>query len=452
MTFDVIIIGTGQAGVPLARKLGAAGRRVLIAERGAAGGTCSNTGCTPTKTMIASARAAHVARNAGRLGVHAGDVRVDFPAVVARKDAIVARWRTSAERHLTEDGITFVRGHARFVGAREIEVAGARHQAETVVVNVGARPAAPPIPGLADVPWLDNRRLMALPALPSHLVVLGGGYVGCELGQMFRRFGAAVTIVERSPRLLSNLDEELSAALAGAFEREGITLALGAGVRSVSAASGEVTVTLDDGRAIGGSHLLVATGRRPNTDDLGCPEGGLALDDKGFIVADEQYRTSAPGVFAVGDCIDQPQFTHTSWDDHRRLLAILRGDQVPPRTTRQIPFTAFTDPQVAGLGLTEQQARDRGLPHEVATLPFGHVARAIELDETAGVLKVIADRDGGRLLGAFIVGAEAGELIHVFVTLLAAGAPLRAIVDAEFVHPTLAEGVQSVVMKLGRFA
>ena len=190
MTFDVIIIGTGQAGVPLATKLAAAGKRVLIAERGAAGGTCSNTGCTPTKTMIASARAAHVARTAGRLGVRVGDVRVDFPAVVARKDAIVARWRTGVERRLQADQITFVRGHARFVGAREVEVAGARHQAETIVINVGARPVVPPVPGLADVPWLDNRQVMALPELPAHLLVLGGGYIGCELGQMFRRLGA----------------------------------------------------------------------------------------------------------------------------------------------------------------------------------------------------------------------------------------------------------------------
>jgi pyruvate/2-oxoglutarate dehydrogenase complex dihydrolipoamide dehydrogenase (E3) component len=456
MTFDVIIIGTGQAGVPLATKLAAAGKRVLVAERGAAGGTCSNTGCTPTKTMIASARAAHVARNAGRLGVRVSDVRVDFPAVVARKDALVARWRTGVERRLQADGITFVRGHARFVGGREVELAGARHQAETIVINVGARPAVPPVPGLGDVPWLDNRQVMALPELPAHLLVMGGGYVGCELGQLFRRLGARVTILQRGPRLLPNLDEELSVELARVFESEGITLALGAALRGVSASSGEITVTLADGpggdRALGGSHLLVATGRRPNTDDLGCAEAGIALDAKGFIVADEQYRTSVPGVFAVGDCIDQPQFTHTSWDDHRRLLALLRGQTPIPRQARHIPFTAFTDPQVAGVGLTEREARDQGLAYEVATMPFGNIARAIELDETAGLLKVIVDPKTERLLGAFIVGAEAGELIHIFVALLQAGAPLRALVDAEIVHPTFAEGVQSVVMKLDRFS
>jgi pyruvate/2-oxoglutarate dehydrogenase complex dihydrolipoamide dehydrogenase (E3) component len=452
MTFDVIIIGTGQAGVPLATKLAAAGRRVLIAERAAAGGTCSNTGCTPTKTMIASARAAHVARTAGRLGVRVSDVQVDFPAIVARKDAMVTRWRSGVERRLQADNITFVRGHARFVAAREIEVAGARHDAETIVINVGARPAVPAIPGLGDVPWLDNRQVMALRELPSHLLVIGGGYIGCELGQMFRRLGARVTILQRGPRLLANLDPELSEEVGRVFESEGITLALGAEMRGVSASSGEITVTMADGRAMGGSHLLVATGRRPNTDDLGCAEGGIALDAKGFIVADEQYRTSAPGVFAVGDCIDQPQFTHTSWDDHRRLLALLAGQTPAPRHARHIPFTAFTDPQVAGVGLTEREARDKGVAHEVATMPFGHIARAIEVDETAGLLKVIVDPSTERLLGAFIVGAEAGELIHIFVTLMQANAPLRALVDAEIVHPTFAEGVQSVVMKLERFA
>ncbi|HEX9572977.1 MAG TPA: mercuric reductase [Myxococcales bacterium] len=454
MKLDVIVVGSGQAGIPLAARLARAGKRVLLAERAEIGGTCVNTGCTPTKTMIASARAAHAARTAARLGVRAGPVEVDLPAVVDRKDAIVRRWREGAEKRLREGGerLTLVRGQARFTGERRIEVAGDTHTADIVVLDVGARPAAPPLEGLERVPWLSYETVMQLRELPSHLIVLGGGYIGCEFGQMFRRFGAQVTIVDVVPHLLSREDPEISSALEAVFRDEGIGLELGAGAERVSGQAGRIALRLSGGKELRGSHLLIATGRRPNTDDLGCDAGGIALDPKGFIVADDEYRTSAPGTYAVGDVIGQPQFTHTAWDDHRILFDLLLGRSRRGRQGRHIPYTAFTDPQVAGVGLTEREARERGIQYEVATMRFAEVARAVEVDEKTGVMKVLLDPKTERVLGAAIVGSEAGELIHIFVTLMQSGAPARAIVEAEFVHPTFAEGVQSLVMKLQRFA
>lgn len=454
MNTDVIIIGTGQAGVPLAERLTKAGKRVLVAERAALGGTCVNYGCTPTKTMVASARAAHVARTSGRLGVYAEDVRVDLEAVVRRKEEVVRRWSEGIERRLRAAGdrLTLARGHARFVGEREIEVNGERHRADTVVINVGARPAVPAVDGIDGVPWLDNAELMSLRELPSHLVVLGGGYIGCEFAQMFRRFGSDVTVVDKSPRLVIREDPEISEALASAFRSEGIRLELGAQIEKISGVQGAIELRLSGRSAVSGSHLLVAAGRRPNTHDLGCEAADVALSEKGYVVVDDHYRSSAPGVYAVGDAIDQPQFTHVAWDDHRILYDILLGRSERGRGGRSIPYTVFTDPQLAGVGLTEREVRERGLRYEAVTMPFGQIARAIELDETAGILKVIIDPETERILGAAIVGAEAGELIHVFVTVMQANASARAIVDAEYVHPTFAEGVQSVVMKIGRFS
>jgi pyruvate/2-oxoglutarate dehydrogenase complex dihydrolipoamide dehydrogenase (E3) component len=282
--------------------------------------------------------------------------------------------------------------------------------------------------------------------------VVGGGYIGCELAQAFRRFGAAVTMVEPGPHLLAREDPEASQAIEAAFREEGITLHLGARAIGAAAADGGVAVQLSTGAWIAGSHLLVATGRRPNTDDLGCEAAGVLLDARGFVQVDDLYRTSAPGVYAVGDCAGGPQFTHAAWDDHRLLFDVLMARPGRGRKDRLVPYTVYTDPQVAGVGLTEREARARGVAHEVATMPFGQIARAIETDETAGVLKVLVDPATEQILGASIVGAEAGELIHVFVPLIRAGVSARAIVDSEFVHPTFAEGLQSLVMRLPRYS
>ncbi|MBI4512828.1 MAG: mercuric reductase [Gemmatimonadetes bacterium] len=454
MHADVIVIGSGQAGVPLAARLAEAGKRVVLAERKDLGGTCVNYGCTPTKTMIASARAAHVARHATRLGVHAGEVRVDLNAVVDRKDGIVRQWRESVEKRLRRAGerLTLASGHARFAGPREIEVNGERHSAEIVVINTGARPFVPPITGLDSVAWLDNKTIMELRELPKHLVVIGGGYIGCEFGQMFRRFGSEVTLINRGPHLLDREDPEISEALEGVFREQGIRLVLSAEADAVSADGKGIRVSLRSGDSIRGSHLVVAVGRRPNTDDLGCEAAGIRLDERGFVLVDDHYRTSADGVYAVGDVTGGPQFTHASWDDHRILFDILLGRDGRRRGDRIVPFAVFTDPQVARVGLTEREAQAKGVPYEAASMPFSRIARAIETDEPAGILKVLIDRKSERILGAAIVGAEAGELIHIFGALMQAGASARAIVDAEAVHPTFAEGVQTLVMRLPRYS
>ncbi|HEY6005444.1 MAG TPA: mercuric reductase [Anaeromyxobacter sp.] len=453
MDFDAIVIGSGQAAVPLATRLAARGKTVLLAERGRLGGTCVNTGCTPTKTLIASARAAHVARTAARLGVHAGPVRVDFPAVVARKDAVVERWRSGVAKRVADAGenLRIAKGHARFVSERTVEVAGERHRAPAVVLDVGGRAAVPSIPGLDRVPWLDNGRLMELRELPPRLLVVGGGYIGCELAQAYRRFGSEVTVADPAPHLLGHEDEEASSALEEVFRAEGIELRLGAKIESVSGGPGNVTVALAGGGSVSGTHLLVATGRRPNTDDLGCDAAGVKLDGRGFVVVDDHYQTSAAGVYAVGDVTGGPQFTHVAWDDHRLLLDVLEGKPTRGRSGRVIPYTAYTDPQVAGVGMTEREAKAANLRYEAATMPFARIARAGETDETAGVLKVIIDPDSERIVGASIVGAEAGELIHVFAALMQAGAPARAVVDMQCVHPAFAEGLQQVLMKLERY-
>lgn len=455
MDCDVIVIGSGQAGVPLAARLAEAGRTVVLAERGELGGTCVNYGCTPTKTMIASARAAHVARTAGALGVEVGDVRVDLSAVVDRKDAMVRQWREGVAARLERAGsrLTLVRGHARFTGPGRVRIDGDEYAAETVIVNTGARPVEPPIEGLRSVPWLDNTGLMELRTPPRHLVVIGGGYVGCELAQAFRRFGSAVTVLDHNAHLLAHEDADLSESVEAAFRAEGLELRLGTEVRRVEpGASGWVRVTLEEGGVVEGSHLLVATGRRPNTDDLGAEAAGLELDDRGAIVTDDRYGTSVEGVYAVGDVMGGAQFTHASWDDHRILFDLLQGDDRRTRASRLIPYAVFTDPQLARVGLSEREAVRRGVPHESATMPFERVARARETGRTAGVLKVLIDPDNARILGAGIVGAEAAELIHLFVAVMSARASARALVDAEMVHPTFAEGVQTLVMQLDRYA
>jgi pyruvate/2-oxoglutarate dehydrogenase complex dihydrolipoamide dehydrogenase (E3) component len=298
---------------------------------------------------------------------------------------------------------------------------GERISAGSVVINTGGRVAVPKLTGLDRVPWKDNASVMELRQIPRHLLVLGGGYIGCEMAQMFRRFGAAVTVVGTAPHLLPQEDEDVSTALEEAFANEGIELRLGANPVAVEkgehsdGAGAEIRIKLAEGARLSGSHLLVATGRRPNTDDLGCQAAGLELDAHGHIKIDDHHRTNVPGVFAIGDVVHGPQFTHMSWDDHRRLLAVMNGDgEVPGRSHALTPWTVFTDPQVAGVGLSEREAKRSGKPYQMATMPFGDVARAIESAQTAGLLKVLIDPDSGRLLGARIVGAEAGELIHVF--------------------------------------
>lgn len=455
MSYDYLIVGTGQAGVPLATRLAEKGRTVAIFEKSHLGGTCVNVGCTPTKTMIASARAAHVARTAARLGVRTAEVEVDVREVVERKRAIVRRWRDRVSQRLTSSGdrLRVVRGQARFESAHTVVANGERFTGERVIINVGCRPARPDIPGLESVSWLDNERAMELESLPPRLAVLGGGYIGCELGQMFRRFGSEVTILDHNRHLLSREDEQISSAVEEVFRGEGIDLRLGVKVTQIRPGKGAaISIVLSQGGEIEANHLLVAAGRTPNTDDLGCDAAGIELDQRGFIEVDPRYRTSAEEVYAVGDVTGGPQFTHSSWDDHRILLSLLEEGGSRTRDDRLVPYAVFTDPSVGRVGISEREAKERGIEYEAATLPFGDVARAIETDETAGILKVLIDPRSERLLGAAIVGLEAAELIHVFVAMMAAGASARTLVDAEMIHPALAEGLQSVLFQLPRYS
>ncbi|MGH7659063.1 MAG: FAD-dependent oxidoreductase, partial [Gemmatimonadales bacterium] len=349
MHFEYAIIGSGQAGVPLAARLAEAGHRVMLAERSHLGGTCVNTGCTPTKTMIASARAAHVARTAARLGVKTGRVKVNLGEVVDRKDRIVQQWRDGVRKRLEKAGenLTLIRATARFTGANTLSAGDDTHTADRIIINAGCRPRVPDIEGLSDITWYDNDRIMDLRELPGRLIILGGGYIGCEFGQMFRRFGAAVTIVDHNDHLLAREDADVSESIEEVFTGEGITLRLGAKVRTAGRDEKGLVITLSSRRKVRGTHLLVATGRRPNTDDLGCEAGGMELDDKGFIRVDDHYRTSAGEVYAVGDITGGPQFTHASWDDHRILFDLLTGAGSRTRADRLVPRTVFTDPQVA---------------------------------------------------------------------------------------------------------
>ncbi len=453
---DVLILGSGQAGSPLSWRLARAGRSVVLVERAELGGTCVNTGCTPTKTFLASARAAHEARRAGELGVETGEVRVDLARVVARKEDVVETWRSgvasNVEEAAEEHDLELVRGHARFTGPRTVEVDGEALRADTVIVNVGARPRVPGLDGLDGVPWLDNRRAMELEEIPEHLVVLGGGYVGCELGQAYRRFGSRVTLLHSGAHLLTGVDADVADALREALEEEGMdvrTETRGTGVRG---GPGEVVVETDAGEDVRGTHLLVAVGRVPNTDDLGLDAAGIEVDEDGWIGVDDLYRTSAEGVYAVGDCTGGPMFTHTSWDDHRILFEHLTGGTERRRGARIVPSSTFTDPQVATVGLGEEEAREAGLEITVATLPFRRIARAYETGRTAGMVKVVLDATAERIVGAAVVGAEAAELVTVYQVLMEADAPVQALVDAQMIHPAFVEGLQSAVMTLDRWA
>lgn len=459
--YDTIVIGAGQGGGPLAGRLARSGRRVAIVEREHAGGTCVNEGCTPTKTMIASARVAHVVRRAAGYGVAIGapaDVTVDLARVRERKRAIVERFRSGSERSLTEtDGLDYIEGGARFTGPKQVAVAlnaGGELDlsAPTIVVNVGTRPAVPAIAGLEGVPYLTNASLMELDAVPEHLVVVGGGYVGVEFGQMFRRFGSRVTILQHGPQLLGQEDADIAEALADALREEGLEIWLGASTDRVEATPDGVRLTATvngEERAVEGTHLLVATGRTPNTDGLGLEHAGVQLDARGYIPADDRLRTAADGIYALGDVTGGPAFTHISYDDYRIVASDLLGNgSHPGRARRVLAYTVYTDPQLGRVGMSEQQARSAGHDVRVATLPMAHVARAIETDETRGLMKAVVDARTDRILGAAVLGPEGGELAATLQIAMLGDLPFTALRDAPIAHPTFAESLNNLFARL----
>ncbi len=460
---DAIIIGTGQAGKPLAGALAEAGWKTAIIERGRVGGTCVLVGCTPTKTMVASARVAYLARRSDDFGVRTGDVQVDLSAVRKRKRAIVDMFSGGSERGMRRhETLELIFGTARFTAEHEIEVAlpdgGVRRlSSDRIFINAGARPAVPVIPGLASVAALDSTTIMELDQVPDHLLVMGGGFIGLEFAQMFRRFGARVTVVERGDHLAAREDDDVAEAIEEILRQDGIDICTRTDVVRVGAGAGgsaatpavELTLRNATGESVvQGSHLLVAVGRTPNTDLIGAGAAGLALDARGYLRVNERLETNVPGVFALGDITGAAPFTHTAYDDYRIVRAnLLEGGSRSTRG-RLLPYTVFIDPQLGRVGPSERQAREQGRRIRVATLPMTHVARALEMDETRGFMKAIVDADTDHILGASVLGVEGGEVVSVIQAAIMGGLPYTALRDAIFAHPTLAESLNNLFMTL----
>ncbi|MGH9167708.1 MAG: dihydrolipoyl dehydrogenase family protein [Acidimicrobiia bacterium] len=440
---DTVVIGGGMAGLPLSIRASRQGRTVLV-ERGRLGGTCLNRGCIPTKTMIASAKVAHTVRRAAEFGVHAGEeVRVDLGEVVDRKDRVVGSIRDGSYRAVERaEALTLVERTALFLGPQEVEADGTLYRARRVVVNTGARPRIPDLPGLEEVPYLDSTSALDLRELPQHLVVVGGGYVGCEFAQMYRRFGARVTVLQRPERLLPTEDPEVSQVIGEVFAREGIGVRLGSPPEWVRREGDRIRVGVA-GEELSASHLLVAAGRVPNTENLGLAKAGVEIDQGGFVRVGPDYRTSAEGVYAIGDVVGPPMFTHSARDDAALLSRhLLQGEDISHRS-RLVPHAVFTDPEVGTVGVSEGEAQERWDGEAlVGTERFRGVARARAMGETDGLVKLVASPER-LLVGATICGPDAGNLIHELVVAVTAGLTVDQVADALHVHPTLAEAVNA---------
>jgi pyruvate/2-oxoglutarate dehydrogenase complex dihydrolipoamide dehydrogenase (E3) component len=452
-TYDAIIIGTGQSGPALARRLVAAGRNVAVIERKLFGGTCVNTGCTPTKTLAASAYVAHVARRASDYGVRIeGSVSVDMKEVMARKNAVVAAFRDGVERSLKAlQGCTVYEGHGRFVAEKKVAVNGSELAADQIFINVGARAAIPPIAGLDQVPFLTNSSMMEIDFLPSHLVILGGSYVGLEFAQVYRRFGSEVTVIELGPRLISREDQDVSQAIAGFLREEGIDVRVDSKVIGVEKQENSITVKIESaGRVsqIAGTHMLIATGRRPNTDDLGLDKAGIAADARGYIQVDDQLRTNISGIWAMGDCNGRGAFTHTSWNDFQIVAANLLDNDQRRVSDRITAYALYTDPPLGRAGMTESEVRKSGKSALISTMAMKDVARAFERGETKGFMKVLVDRDNKQILGASFLAVEGDEVIHCVLDIMYAKAPYTVIQRAMHIHPTVSEFIPTMMDKL----
>jgi pyruvate/2-oxoglutarate dehydrogenase complex dihydrolipoamide dehydrogenase (E3) component len=443
--YDAIVIGAGQAGGPLASALARSGKRTALIEREHVGGTCINEGCTPTKTMVASARVAYLARRGADYGVETGPIAVDLSRVRERKRAIVKSFRSGSLRRIeAAHGVDLICAEARFIGPRQVAVDGRRLEADHVFINTGCRPASPDVEGLDRVPSLDSTSIMELDRVPEHLIVLGGGYIGLEFGQMFRRFGSRVTVIQRGRQLLPQEDEDVAEAVLTILREDGIEILLDAqAVRVAESGPGvRVTIRTPEGeRDLEGSRVLRAAGRVPNTDRLDLPAAGIATDGKGFIAVNDRLETSVPGIYALGDVKGGPAFTHISYDDFRVIRTNLLQNGRACITDRLVPYTVFIDPQLGRIGLSEREARRRGRPVRVARLPMSHVPRAVELDESRGFMKALVDPGTGQILGAAVLGIEGGELMAVVQLAMMGQVPYDRLRDAVFAHPTLAESL-----------
>src|SRR5262245_16267413 len=451
--YDAIVIGTGQSGPALTRRLVAAGSKVAIIERKLFGGTCVNTGCTPTKALVASAYAAHLARRSAEYGVTiGGPVGVDMKAVKARKDAIVEPSRKGVERSLkTLKGCTVYEGHARFSGPKEVKVGNETLKSDRIFINAGGRTVVPSIPGLDQVPYLTNSSMMDVDFLPPHLIVLGGSYIGLEFAQMYRRFGSRVTVVELAPHLIAREDRDVSQAVADFLHEEGIDIRVNSKVVAVERRDNNVAVSVETAGAkaqIEGSHLLLAIGRRPNTDDLGLDKAGIAVDSRGYIEIDDQLRTNVAGVWALGDCNGRGAFTHTTWNDFEIVAANLLDGGTRRVSDRINAYALYTDPPLGRAGMTEAEVRKSGRPALIATMAMENVSRAYEKGETKGFMKILVDTETKRILGASLLGLSGDEVVHCILDVMYAKAPYTVLQRAMHIHPTVSEFIPPMLEDL----
>jgi pyruvate/2-oxoglutarate dehydrogenase complex dihydrolipoamide dehydrogenase (E3) component len=453
MKFDAIVIGSGQGGNPLAHNLSDKGWSVALIEEKWLGGTCINTGCTPTKTMVYRAQVAHYARDGAKWGIHTSGVKVNLKEIVAQKEKVVLSFRGGQEKQVKKrPNIKLFRGHARFTGPHSLSVGKETLESEKIFIDTGAMASLPPIAGLTDGLYLTNETAMELKQLPKHLIILGAGYIGLEFGQMFRRFGSKVTIVQTGGQIVPREDAEIAAEFQKALEAEGITFSLNTRATNIKYSGGAknpaVTVTASVGRSSGGtgtkkitgSHLLVAAGRKPNTTDLGLEKAGVLCNERGFIKVNGKLETNVPGIWALGDVNGGPEFTHISYNDFQIIFGNLVDGKNLSTETRLVPYCVFTDPQLGGVGMTEKEARKRGYKLKIGRMQVSSVARAIERDETAGLMKLVVDASNDMILGASILAPEGGELVQILSTLMLAKQPYTLLKGAIYIHPTLAEG------------
>jgi len=455
--YDAIVIGSGQGGTPLSMALAKAGMRTALIERKHVGGTCINEGCTPTKTMVASGRVAYLARRAADYGVHTGPICVDLEKVRQRKRDIVATFRGGNESRIAKtQNLELIMGEAGFSAAKTVAVrskdGGQRTlSADRIFINAGTRASRPKLEGLDRVAALDNESIMELGAVPDHLLILGGGYIGLEFGQLFRRFGSRVTIVQSAGQLLTREDPDIAEEVAKILRQDGVEVVLSAKAARVDQAGEKIQLQIESGvkpTTLTGSHLLVATGRTPNSDTLNLSAAGVRTDDRGFIRVNKRLETTAEGVYALGDIKGGPAFTHISYDDFRILRANLLDGKAASTKGRQVPYCVFIDPQLGRVGLTENEARAQGRKIRVAKLPMTSVARALEVDETRGFMKAIVDADTSQILGAAVLGIEGGEVMAALQTAMMAKLPYTALRDATYAHPTLAESLNNLFMAM----
>jgi pyruvate/2-oxoglutarate dehydrogenase complex dihydrolipoamide dehydrogenase (E3) component len=460
--YDAIVIGAGQSGGPLSTELAKAGYKTAIIEREHVGGTCINEGCTPTKTMVASARVAYLARRASDYGVNTGPIAIDMSVVRQRKRDIVASWSHAGQQAIEETpGVDLLFGEARFTGPKQLEVTMKNTgelrllSADIIIINIGDRPSLLTIAGVDSISALNSTSIMELDQVPSHLLIIGGGYVGLEFGQMFRRFGSRVTIIQRGSRLLSREDDDVTDEVSRILREDGIEIWLDS--RPLSAAPGgansdeaiQLTIEGPDGRhTLSGSHLLAAAGRTPNSDQLDPGAAGIEVNSTGYIMVNARLETNVPGIYALGDVKGGPAFTHISYDDYRIMRANLLHGQHEVITNRPVPYTVFIDPQLGRIGLTEHEARAQGLPVRVAKLPMSSVARAIETDETRGFMKAIVHSETQQILGAAILGIDGGEIMSILEVAMMGKLPYTGLRDGIFAHPTLAESLNNLFMAL----